>query len=116
MSHSMTKQVELTAPYYAVIFSSILKQKEDDDSYGEMATRMEKQAAMQTGYLGIESVRDANGTGITISYWENLDSIRAWKKNLDHQVAQDLGQSQWYQKYTVKICRVEDAYSWNSKT
>ncbi|MBT5018815.1 MAG: antibiotic biosynthesis monooxygenase, partial [Planctomicrobium sp.] len=81
-----------------------------------MAQRMEELASSQSGYLGIESVRDANGAGITISYWENLDSIRAWKKNFEHQVAQDLGQSQWYKSYTVKTCRVEDTYSWNSKT
>jgi hypothetical protein len=39
-------------------------------------------AECQSGFLGIESAREA--VGITVSYWSNLDSIKKWKANTEH--------------------------------
>jgi heme-degrading monooxygenase HmoA len=73
-----------------------------------MAEAMEKLAATQPGYLGIESARD--GLGITVSYWESLESIAAWKRNAQHLVAQERGRGSWYEEFKVRICRVERDY------
>ncbi|QDU27599.1 hypothetical protein ETAA8_26870 [Anatilimnocola aggregata] len=53
-------------PYYAVIFTSQLA--DHAPGYDELARRMLELAAQQPGYLGVESVRDASGAGITVSY------------------------------------------------
>lgn len=58
-------------PYYAVVFTSL--RAEGDQGYGAMAGRMLELAAMQPGFLGVESARD--GVGITVSYWANLEAI-----------------------------------------
>lgn len=94
--------------YFAVIFSS--QQSADTEGYAAMASRMEQLAAQQPGYLGIESVRDASGKGITVSYWESLDAIRAWKANAEHQVAQATGRTRWYARYHLRVCRVQYEY------
>lgn len=94
------------APYYAVIFTSL--RTEGDNGYGKMAEAMEKLAATQPGYLGIESARD--GLGITVSYWESLESIAAWKQKAQHLVAQERGRERWYEEFKVRICRVEREY------
>ena len=44
---------------------------------------------------------------ITISYWQDLDSIKAWKQHPEHQAAQALGRSTWYKDYTVEIVKVQ---------
>ncbi len=62
-------------PYYAVIFSS--QRRDGDDGYAATAGRMVELAATQPGFLGIESTRGADGFGITVSYWESEDAIRA---------------------------------------
>ncbi len=95
-------------PYYAVIFSST--PSADNRGYAEMAERMFALAAEQPGYLGVETGRGAAGNGITISYWKDSQSVRDWKANEDHLKAQDLGMRQWYDQYTVRICRVEREY------
>ncbi|PNB41697.1 hypothetical protein C1X64_38640, partial [Pseudomonas sp. GW456-E7] len=59
----------LEPPYYAVIFSSV--RSENDPGYGETAERMVSLAADQPGFLGVESVREAGGRGITVSYWDS---------------------------------------------
>ncbi len=95
------------APYYAVIFTSL--RTGGDNGYGKMAEAMETLAAMQPGFLGIESARDE--LGITVSYWESLESIAAWKQNSQHLVAQERGRENWYEEFKVRICRVERDYS-----
>ena len=93
-------------PYYAVIFTSLLT--EEDKGYAEMADQMENLAKSQPGYLGIESAREQ--VGITVSYWESLESIANWKANTDHLFAQQKGVKDWYSWYKVRICAVEREY------
>jgi heme-degrading monooxygenase HmoA len=93
-------------PYYAVIFSTL--RTEGDHGYAEMAEKMAALAATMPGYLGAESAR--SGLGITVSYWQDLDSIRHWKYHAEHVVARDLGREQWYQCYRLRIARVERDY------
>lgn len=95
------------APYYAVIFTSL--RTAVDEGYGDMADKMVALAAQQPGFLGVESARE--GVGITVSYWADLESIRAWKANAEHRVAQQLGHAMWYAAFKTRIARVERDYS-----
>lgn len=97
--------------YYAVIFTSI--RTKGDNGYKRMSEKMEELAAEQPGFLGIESAREDRGTGITVSYWESLEAIKAWKAHSEHKIAQKFGKEKWYQDYTVRICRVEHAYDFH---
>lgn len=92
-------------PYYAVIFSSV--KSENDEAYGETAERMVSLAASQHGFLGVESVREADGTGITVSYWESTDAINHWRHHTEHQAAKEKGKSVWYESYAVRVAKVE---------
>ena len=94
-------------PYYAVIFTST--KTKNDNGYNQMAELMEKLAKEQRGFLGVESAR--NEIGITVSYWKDLESIKNWKVNTDHLLAQQKGIESWYENYTVRIALVEREYS-----
>jgi Uncharacterized enzyme involved in biosynthesis of extracellular polysaccharides len=91
--------------YYAVIFTSILS--EQHQGYNEMADKMEQLARQQPGFLGMDSARGE--TGITISYWKDLNDITSWKKNLDHISAQNLGKRNGINA-TREICKVEKIF------
>jgi heme-degrading monooxygenase HmoA len=93
-------------PYYAVIFTSL--RTDGDAGYGGTAERMEELAREQPGYLGIDSARSE--VGITVSYWRDLESVRAWKRQFEHLEAQRRGRDEWYAAYTVRVCRVEYEY------
>lgn len=99
----------LQPPYYAVIFTA--QRSAGDRGYGRTAERMMQLAAEQPGYLGVESTRDADGFGITVSYWESLEAIAAWRANAEHQIAQAMGKSTWYEHYELRVARVERAYA-----
>jgi heme-degrading monooxygenase HmoA len=98
-------------PYYAVIFSSI--RTAGDRGYGETADRMVELASAQPGFLGVESVRDPDGRGITVSYWASTEAIQAWKAQAEHVLAQQRGMRDWYRHYEVRVARVERAYGRN---
>ncbi|BDG42192.1 antibiotic biosynthesis monooxygenase [Geobacillus sp. 44B] len=95
-------------PYYAVIFTS--ERTEGDHGYEAMAKQMVELASQQPGFLGVDSVRDENGIGITVSYWDSLEAIQQWKEHAAHQIAQEKGKQQWYRRYSIRVCKVEREY------
>lgn len=95
-------------PYFAVIFSN--QRTGGDQGYEVMAERMVELAKAQPGFLGVESARDAEGFGITVSYWRDEASIAAWKAHAEHAVAQRLGRERWYADFQLRVCRVEREY------
>ena len=96
-------------PYYAVIFTS--QRTEADDGYEAMAQATYELALEQPGCLGAESTRGEDGLGITVSYFVDEASIRAWKENARHLIAQQLGKERWYSHYKLRVAKVERAYS-----
>jgi heme-degrading monooxygenase HmoA len=94
-------------PYYAVIFTSV-RREGDSEAYEKTAQHMLELAAEQPGFLGVESVRDAAGVGITVSYWTSLEAIRAWGRQTAHRAAQAQGRAVWYEQFRLRICRVEE--------
>ena len=92
-------------PYYAVIFTSM--KGSEDKGYAEMAEHIAALGAEQQGFLGAESVREANGVGITVSYWASLEAIAVWKNNEQHRKAQKLGADVWYDSFATRVCKVE---------
>ncbi|MFG6467867.1 antibiotic biosynthesis monooxygenase family protein [Roseateles sp. BYS87W] len=99
-----------TPPYYAVIFTS--RRTPGDHGYADMAAQMAALAAQQPGYLGAESARGDDGLGLTVSYWRSEADIAAWRRHAEHQIARDTGRRDWYAHYTLRVAKVERAYSW----
>ena len=92
-------------PYYAVIFTST--RTDVAEGYGAMSDKMVEMASQQPGFLGVESARDADGLGITISYWESEEAIANWRSNAEHRVAQAQGRAKWYDEFITRVAKVE---------
>lgn len=100
-------------PYVAAIFTNRLAFGiNPDGAYAETAQAMADLAAQQPGYLGIESVRGADGAGITVSYWTDRNAVRAWRENAEHLAAQRLGRERFYDAFELRIATVEAARGW----
>ncbi len=89
-------------PYYAVIFTSV--RNEGDHGYAEAAKRMLELARAQPGFLGYEGARQE--LGVSVSYWESLEAIRAWRDHPEHRQAQALA-ARWYADTRIRVCKVE---------
>lgn len=97
-------------PYYAVIFTSL--RTEGDNGYAEMSEQMLALGAQMPGFLGIEAARQE--IGITVSYWDSLENIKAWKQRAEHRLAQQAGRKQWYAAYKTRVCLVERDYEFTA--
>lgn len=92
----------------AVIFSSTLST--DHDGYEATSVEMDALARRQPGFIDFESVRGTDGRGITVSYWADDQSARAWKSVAEHVQAQRLGRERWYSEYRVVVAEVTREY------
>lgn len=92
-------------PYYAVIFTSF--RTEGDNGYSEAAKRALECARQQPGFLGYEAARQ--DIGISVSYWESLEAIQAWREHPEHRKVQQRD-SEWYGASRIRVCRVEKDY------
>jgi heme-degrading monooxygenase HmoA len=93
---------------WAVIFVS---QRNDADAtgYAAMAEEMEALARTMPGFLGVDSVRDSDGRGITVSYWREPTDIARWRDHLRHREAQRMGRAGWYDRFTLHTARIESS-------
>jgi len=96
---------------YAVIFRAEIN--EFDQSYFDIAARMQELAKSKYGCLEFTALTEGNQE-IAISYWESENQIIAWKQDPEHKKAQELGRSKWYKSYQVQIVKVERAYTSNT--
>lgn len=97
--------------YYAVIFSSV-RSKEHGDEYGMMAERMIELASEQSGFIGVESCRNDDGFGITVSYWESLEAIENWRNHSMHCEAKQRGKSSFCDEFKLRISKVISEREW----
>ena len=97
-------------PYWVVMFTS-RHTGADAEGYERMGDAMADLAAKQPGFLGLESTRDAEGVGITLSYWASEQAIHDWKRVAAHAEAQRRGHERWYNDFALRVARVERAYT-----
>ena len=101
-------------PYHAVVFTNRRANWGDeaaDTAYDAAAARMDELAHSMPGFLGIESARSADGTGITVSYWTDEAAIDRWRRHPEHLEAQSSGREEWYEWYELRVGRIERARS-----
>jgi heme-degrading monooxygenase HmoA len=82
-----------------------------DHGYAAASDQMLQLAEKQAGFLGVESAR--NELGITVSYWQDLESIQKWKNHVEHTNARNRGRSEWYKSFKVRIAKVERDYGFD---
>ncbi|QKR98896.1 antibiotic biosynthesis monooxygenase [Sphingomonas sp. CL5.1] len=95
----------------AVIFVS-QRTAADGAGYAAAAAAMDALAARQPGYRGVDSTRDADGFGITVSYWGSEAEALAWRDHPEHAAIRARGRAEWYERYQVIVTRVERGYAW----
>lgn len=93
------------ARYFLVIFTA-QRTLSDEDMYSLTSERMVELAQQQPGFLGLESVRGEDGIGITVSYWRDRAAIRAWRIDVEHLAAQQMGRQEFYSWYHIRVAEV----------
>jgi heme-degrading monooxygenase HmoA len=94
----------------AVVFVS-RRGVEYEDEYAEMAERMEVLARQQPGFVDMVSVRDpVTRQGITVAYFDDEESVAAWRRHPEHAEAQRRGIADFYDEYEVTVAAITRQY------
>ena len=98
----------------ACIFRST-RTKDCDAEYRDWSAKIDAIVVATPGYVSHVSFRDVtNREGVTISYFESLESIATWRDQPVHRQAQELGRNRFYEEYTIEIAEIVREYHWSS--
>lgn len=98
------------------IFRSI-RTNHSSDEYEIWSRTMDELVRETPGYLHHLSFRDsATRQGITISYFDGLESLDRWRLVPRHVEAQQLGREIFYDEYTIEVATVIRDYTWSRKS
>jgi len=96
----------------ACIFRST-RTDHSDDEYQEWSQRIAQLVVTAPGYRSHVSLRDhETRVGVTIAYFDDVESITTWRDQTEHVRAQQLGRERFYEDYVVQIAPVVREYSW----
>ena len=95
---------------YAVIFTATVGGQ--DSRYRKMAGQLRDLAIADFGCTDFISATEGEQE-IAISYWPDEASIKNWKQQAEHKVAQQFGREGWYKHYQVEVVKILRSYSGN---
>jgi len=77
--------------------------------YGPRAEEIEALARSMPGFVDVKSFVADDGERVTISTFADAESVRAWRDDTEHRVAQHQGRSTFYTEYTIQVCETRRA-------
>ena len=87
-----------------VLFRS--KLVDTPEGYGEMAEEMEATARTMPGFIDVKGYLAEDGERLTVVRWENAETMRQWREQERHRVAQRMGRERWYAYYRMEVAEV----------
>lgn len=88
-----------------ILFRSRLTSAAGDD-YAAMSEKMLSLARTAPGFVEMRSYKAEDGERMTVVWWEDHETLKAWREDLRHRAAQDRGRERWYEHYTMEVADV----------
>jgi heme-degrading monooxygenase HmoA len=88
-----------------VLFRSRLTE-EAGAEYVAMDQMLDEKARQAPGFVDVKGFTAADGERLTIVWWKDLETLRQWRENPAHRVAQETGRRLWYRYYDMEVAEV----------
>jgi heme-degrading monooxygenase HmoA len=88
-----------------VLFRSRLTAEAGDD-YSAMAAEMLATAKTMPGFIDFKSFKAEDGERLSVVWWEDQETMAAWRTHPRHRVAQQAGREKWYQSFKIEVAEV----------
>jgi len=75
---------------------------------------MQEQVKQYDGFLGEAPCcrRDNEHKFVTLFYWRDRESMKAWREDPEHLEIQQLGREKIFAWYKIRVCELEREYEW----
>jgi heme-degrading monooxygenase HmoA len=99
---------------YILIFE-VWPKPEHRGHYLELAAVLRKELEQMPGFISVERFQSLHDEGklLSVSVWESLEAIAAWKAHEGHREAQYLGRTEYFAAYRLRIAEVVKDYGMN---
>lgn len=89
-----------------VLFRSKLTDTAPADGYPEMAEEMDRLARSMPGFIDVKAFKADDGERLTVVWWQDQETLKAWREQARHRVAQQTGRERWYEYYKTEVAEV----------
>ena len=76
------------------------------EGYAEMAAEMEDLAKTMPGFIDVKGYLAEDGERLTVVRWQDEETLRQWREQVRHRVAQRTGREKWYQYYKMEVAEL----------
>lgn len=85
-----------------------------ESEFETVVEQMRKQVKKYDGFLGESPCcsLDNETKFVTLFYWRDRESIRAWRDDPEHVKVQQLGRDKIFAWYKIRVCEIEREYEW----
>ena len=87
------------------LFRSRLTAQAGDD-YTATSVEMLDRAKTYPGFVAMKSFKAEDGERLTVVWWEDEETLRAWRTHARHLVAQQSGRERWYEYYDMDVAEI----------
>ncbi|ORM61344.1 antibiotic biosynthesis monooxygenase [Pantoea rodasii] len=86
---------------------------EAQERYLQLASDLKPLLSDTPGFISIERFQSQTTPGkiLSLSWWENEESVAGWRRNLVHQAAQKEGKESIFSFYRIRVASVFRDYS-----
>ncbi len=77
------------------------------EAYGQLAPDIERLARSMPGLIDVKSFTAEDGERVTIVTFADDESQSAWRQHPEHLIAQGRGRSEFYDEFSLQVCRTE---------
>jgi heme-degrading monooxygenase HmoA len=88
-----------------VVFRSRLSAEAGDD-YSEMAAEMLATAKEMPGFVEFKSFKSDDGERVSLVYWQDHETMSAWRNHPRHRIAQSNGRAKWYSQFRLEVADI----------
>src|SRR5262245_18898790 len=88
-----------------VLFRSRLTPEAGED-YSVMPAEMYATAKSMPGFVDFKSYEAPDGERISIVWWQDQETMAAWRTHPRHRIAQQAGRDKWYQSFTIEEAEI----------
>ena len=76
------------------------------EGYSAMAEEMEALARTMPGFIDVKAYQADDGERLTVVRWQDQQTMRYWREQERHRVAQRMGRERWYAYYKMEVAEV----------
>jgi len=103
---SLAERIE--PPFYAAILNDNTDQRLEDENHLAPSDEMISIAPAQPGFLGLETTEDKCGTPVAVSYWRDMDALKAWEHRGDMEIRKRFAGAGLEETCAIRISKIDE--------